>query len=225
MDIRQAIREALGGGADINAGNPLPVDTAPGNKSVTEILDEALIALAVTSLLADCTAIDLTGGPPTLALTVQAVYNAAAVLGVRIHVRTSPTNDATGTHTPAAPSATIMTDANAHFQAGALVGLTIENDSDSSSGVITANTATTVTVAALAGGSDNTWELNDAYSITGADYDSIDWDIWNPSFTAGATIRQTQHYDVSPGYVKVLVENLDAAEAVTDVTVRATVGA
>ncbi len=298
MDIRQAIRYALGGGADINAANPLPVDISAGDKAVDTVLDEATIAAAATTALADCSlggthsaaahatimtdalahfrasaligltinnltdgsagvitanttttvtavlaggaantwatddaysiegsGLDLLGGPGTLALTVEAVYNAAAVLGIRVHVRTSPTNDATGTHTPAGASATIMTDANALFQVNELVGLRINNSTDGSSGVVTANTLTTVTVAALAGGTTDTWQQNDVYSIPGADYDTIDWDVWNPSFTAGAAIRQTQHYDVSPGYVKVLVENLDAAQTVTDVTVRATVGA
>jgi len=72
----------------------------------------------------------------------------------------------TGAQT-AAPSATVMTDAAATFIPGALVGLTILNTTDGSSGVITANTATTITCAGgLSGGSDNTFETNDAYSVT-----------------------------------------------------------
>ena len=219
------LRAVFGSGADISSANPLPVDTSPGNKAVTEVLNEANIAFATTSDLADCDAIDITDSQPTLALTVEAVYDGAAVQGITVHLRTSPTNAAAGAHTPAAPSATIMTDANAHFPAGELVGLTIQNVTDGSSGVVTANTATTVTVAALALGTDDTWEQNDVYSIPGADYDTEDWDSWNPAFAAGTAIRQTKHYDVSPAYVKVLIENLDAAQAVTFVTVRATVGA
>jgi len=168
-------------------------------------------------------ALNLSGGPATLALTVKARYNAGAVLGIRIHVRTSPTNDATGTHTAAA-HATIMTDANAHFIVNELVGLTIENVTDGSSGVITANTETTVTVAALAGGTLNQWSTNDVYSIDGADYDTEDWDMWDPAFAAGGVLRETKHYDTDPMFLKVLVENLDAAQTVTDVEVIATVG-
>jgi len=294
---RRILRAVFGGGADISAANPLPVDTSPGNKAAKTILDEANIALGTTTGLADCTAggthtgaahatvmtdaaaqfitgelvgltisnvtdgsaglitantettvtvaalaggvldqwslgdvysvigfaINLSGGPATLALTIKARYNAAAVLGIRIHVRTSPTNDAVGIHTAVA-SATIMTDANAHFIVNELVGLTIENVTDGSSGVITANTETNITVAALAGGTLNQWSTNDVFSVDGADYDTEDWDVWNPAFAANAVLRQTEHYDTNPMYLKVLVENLDAAQAVTDVEVIATVG-
>ena len=222
--FRRVLRAVFGGGADISAANPLPVDPTAGAKTATTILDEATIAAATTTTLADCDAINLSGGPGTLALTVKARYDAAAAQGIRLHVRTSPTNDATGTHTAAA-HATIMTDANAHFVANELIGLTIENVTDSSSGVITANTETTVTVAALTGGTLNQWSTNDVYSIDGADYDTEDWDAWNPTFTANAVLRQTKHYDVSPMYAKVLVENLDGAQAVTDVEVISTRGA
>ncbi len=134
-------------GASVSTENPLPVDITPGTKAATTVLDEASIALATTTVLGDCTAIDLSGGPATLALTVEATYNAGATQGIKIHVRTSP---------------------------------------------------------------------------DGTDFDTIDWDSWSPSFTAGATIRQTKHYDVSPYAVKVLVENLDGAQAVTGVKVIAT---
>ena len=221
--VRRILRAVFGGGADISAANPLPVDTSPGVKTATTILDEANIALGTTSGFDDCTAIDLSGGPTTLALTIKARYNVAAVLGIRIHVRTSPTNDATGIHTAVA-NAVVMTDANAHFIVNEHVGLTIENVTDGSSGVVTANTETTVTVAALAGGATNQWNTNDVYSIDGADYDTEDWDVWNPTFAADGVLRETNHYDTSPMYVKVLVENLDAGQAVTDVEVIATVG-
>lgn len=294
---RRVLRLFAGGGADISATNPLPVDTSPGIKAAKTILDEANIALGTTTGLADCTAggthtgaahatvltdasaqfitdelvgltisnvtdgsaglitantettvtvaalaggvanqwatndvysvigfaLNLSGGPATLALTVKARYNAAAVLGIRIHIRTSPTNDATGTHTAVA-NALVMTDANAHFIVNELVGLTIENVTDGSSGVVTANTELTVTVAALAGGVTNQWNTNDVYSIDGADYDTEDWDVWDATFAANAVLRETNHYDTNPMYLKVLVENLDAAQAVTDVEVIATVG-
>jgi len=222
MDIRRAIRNALGGGNDISAANPLPVDTSPGSKVDTTVLTEAAIAAATTTVLADCAAIDLTHGPATLALTVKALYGAAA-LGIRVHVLTSPTNDATGIHTAVA-SATILTDANAHWVAGRLVGLTVFNVTDGSSGVITANTINTATVLALAGGTLNQWSTNDVYSIPGADYDTEDWDTWNPAFAANLPVMQTQVLEVDPAYVKVLVENLDAGVPVTIVRVIATVG-
>ena len=290
------LRAVFGGGSDISAANPLPVDTSPGLKVATTILDEAAIAAATTTTLADCTvggthtaavhltimtdaaahfivdelvglrinnvtdgssglitantettvtvaalaggalnqwstgdaytivgaALNLSDGPATLALTVKARYDVAAVQGIRVHVITSPSNSATGTHTAVA-HATIMTDAAAHFIVDELIGLTIVNVTDGSSGVITDNDETTVTVAALAGGTLNQWSLNDVYSIAGADYDTEDWDVWNPAFAANAVLRQTKHYDVSPYAIKVLVENLDAAP-VTDVLIIATVG-
>lgn len=221
--LKRVLRAVFGGGSDISAANPLPVDTSPGVKAATIILNEASIAAATTTGLDDCDPIDLSGGPATLAITVKARYDAAATLGIKVHVRTSPTNDATGTHTGGV-HATIMTDANAHFIVNELVGLTIENVTDGSLGVITANTETTVTVAALAGGTANQWATNDIYSIDGADYDTEDWDSWSAAFAADAVLRQTKHYDTSPLYAKVLIENLDA-QPVTDVVVLATKGA
>ena len=75
--------------------------------------------------------------------------------------------DYSGTHT-AADSSTVMTDSAASFPVDALIGATINNTTDGSSGVITDNNATTVTVASLSGGSDNSWDdaTNDAYTIT-----------------------------------------------------------
>ncbi|GAI24965.1 unnamed protein product, partial [marine sediment metagenome] len=72
-----------------------------------------------------------------------------------------------GTHTGPI-SLTIMYDANAQFVAGELVDFTINNVTDGSSGVITANTVNTVTVASLAGGADDQWDTNDVYSISRA---------------------------------------------------------
>lgn len=222
--FRRVLRAVFGGGADISAANPLPVDTSPGVKTTSAILTQPVIAAATTTTLAVCAAIDLRAGYATLALTVKARYNALATQGIRIHVRTSPTNSATGTHTGGV-HLTIMTDAAAHFVLNELVGLIIMNVPDGSSGVITANTETTVTVAALVGGTLNQWSLNDIYSIAGADFDTVDWDVWNPTFAAGAVLRQTKHYDTDPMYIKVLVENLDPAQTVTDVLVIASVGA
>lgn len=73
----------------------------------------------------------------------------------------------TGSHT-AADSLTIMTDAVralGNWVVDELVGYTIFNITDGSSGVITANTINTVTVAALVGGGDNTWQAGDTYMV------------------------------------------------------------
>ena len=145
---RRLLQAVFGGGADISAANPLPVDTSPRVKTATTVLDEAIILAGATTVLADCISIDLSGGPDTLALTIEATYGAAA-LGIRIHIRTS------------------YDDVN---------------------------------------------------------WDTEDWDVWNPAFIASVPIRQTEHYDTSPMYVRVLVENLDLAVDVTDVLAIATVG-
>ncbi len=70
-----------------------------------------------------------------------------------------------GTHTAAGHHATVMTDAAASLPVGKLVGERISNDTDGSSGIITDNTQTTVTVASLSGGTDDDWDTSDAYTI------------------------------------------------------------
>ncbi len=136
-------------GTAISFTNPMPVDITPGVKEATTILDEATIAASATTVLADCTAIDLSNGLGKMTLTIEATYDAAAVLGIKVHLRTSY---------------------------------------------------------------DNT------------DYDTEDWDSWSANFAAGTSIRQTKHYDTSPMYLKVLIENLDGAQPVTDVKVILVVG-
>lgn len=147
--LTRILQAVFGGGSDISAANPLPVDISPGAKSIATILDEASIAAATTTGLDDCDPIDLSGGPDTLAITVEATYHALATQGIKIHIRTSYDN---------------------------------------------------------------------------VNWDTEDFDSWNANFTAGATIRQTKHYDTSPMYAKVLVENLDPAQTVTDVKIIATRG-
>ncbi|GAI34469.1 unnamed protein product, partial [marine sediment metagenome] len=187
----------------------------------TDAVNEASIAASAITTLADCKGINLTKVPSSLTLTVEATY-AAATQGIKIHVRTSLTDRALGTHT-GADGAAALTDAEAHFVADELVGLTVKNLTDGSSGAITANTATGVT-AILVGGTDNDWDGDDAYIIEGAGYDTEDWDSFTPAFGADSSIRQTKHYDVDPVFLKVLVENLDPAEVVTDVKIIMAVG-
>ncbi len=148
--FHRILQTMFGSGANISAANPLPVDASPGAKTATTVLTDAVLAAAATTLIGDCANIDLSGGPPTLALTIEATYNVAATLGIRIHVRTS---------------------------------------------------------------------------FDGISWDTQDWDVWNPAFAAGVAIRQAEHYDTSPMYARVLVENLDPAQAVTLINVIATVGA
>ncbi|GAI05326.1 unnamed protein product, partial [marine sediment metagenome] len=153
-----------------------------------------------------------------LALTIEARYAAGATQGIKVHVITSIGNADGGTHTGADGVAQLL-DANAHFRVpDGLVGLTVVNETDGSSGVITANTETTVT-AVLVGGTDNLWDTDDTYYITGGGYDTEDFDTWEPEFTADTFVRQTKVYDPDPVFMKVLIQNLDPAKDVTDVSV------
>lgn len=68
-----------------------------------------------------------------------------------------------GTHTGAA-DASVLTDSTKSWTTDELVGYTIYNTTDGSFGIITANTATTVT-ATLYGGTENDWDNADAYKI------------------------------------------------------------
>jgi hypothetical protein len=74
--------------------------------------------------------------------------------------------DFAGTYTPVVVNPTVMTDANiAPMKVNSLVGLTIQNTTDGSHGVITANDAQTIT-AVLVGGATNQWNPGNAWSLT-----------------------------------------------------------
>lgn len=68
-----------------------------------------------------------------------------------------------GAHDGAADAA-VLTDSGETWTTDEFVGYTIYNTTDSSWGIITANTATTIT-ATLEGGTDNDWDVSDAYKI------------------------------------------------------------
>lgn len=78
-----------------------------------------------------------------------------------------------GTHTGAANQATVMTDSalstalsNRGLVADSLIGYTLYNTTDGSHGIITANTTGTITVGAgLFGGTENDFDVSDAYKI------------------------------------------------------------
>jgi len=102
-----------------------------------------------------------------------------------------PTFTAVGTHDGLAEADT-LTYSLGGWSVGQLVGRTVNNTADSSSGVITANTATTVS-AILSGGTNNYWSIGDTFTITPAGlnqavgedqtatfvYDGEGWDIIN----------------------------------------------
>ena len=77
-----------------------------------------------------------------------------------------PTFTAAGNHDGDA-NADVLVDDNGAWVVDQLVSKTVTNSTDGSSGFITANTATTVT-AILIDGTDNDWDVNDAYTIDNA---------------------------------------------------------
>ena len=75
----------------------------------------------------------------------------------------------------AADHSTVMTDSGASFIADQLIGRVIKNTTDTSEGIITDNSATTVTTAALYYGSDNSWDTSgdDDYEIPKANVNKL----------------------------------------------------
>ncbi len=71
-----------------------------------------------------------------------------------------------GTHTAAGASATIVTDSAADYPIDGLIGLTLANTTDGSSGTVTDNDGTTITVDDLTGGTDDQFEQNDTYTVS-----------------------------------------------------------
>jgi hypothetical protein len=99
------------------------------------------------------------------AVTVQVTVKDATSLVVIEDARVlmEATSIATGTHT-GSDNASVLTDVSKSFTTNELVGYRIYNTTDGSDGLITANTATTVT-ATLSGGTQNDWDTSDAYII------------------------------------------------------------
>jgi hypothetical protein len=75
-----------------------------------------------------------------------------------------PLFTSSGAHDGAA-NADTLTDSGESWVTNQLVGRTINNTTDGSSGVITANDGTTIT-AVLSGGTDDDWDIGDTYTIT-----------------------------------------------------------
>jgi hypothetical protein len=70
-----------------------------------------------------------------------------------------------GTHTGRDDQRITLTDSSADWEVDGLAGATLMNLTDHSYGVITSNTATTITTQGFSGGTDNDFDAGDAYSI------------------------------------------------------------
>src|SRR3990167_340029 len=97
----------------------------------------------------------------TVKVTAKDATTLAAIDAARVLMEANSV--ATGTHT-GANGASTLTDSSKSFTTNELVNYRIYNTIDGSDGLITANTATTVT-ATLSGGTDNDWDTSDAYII------------------------------------------------------------
>ena len=86
-------------------------------------------------------------------------------LRVTIHANNRNTGCHVGIHTGGDGESTVMTDSTAAYTIDALIGSTIYNSTDGSSAIITDNDATTITVDALLGGTDNDWDTDDQYEV------------------------------------------------------------
>jgi len=82
---------------------------------------------------------------------------------VNYTIRFIPDEDRYGTHDGGQNQDT-LTDSSQSWDTNELVGLFVNNVTDGSIGIITANTATTVT-ATLTGGKENDWDTGDEYAI------------------------------------------------------------
>jgi len=107
----------------------------------------------------------ITGGWTNWSTATIMLDNELQRFGNDIGDGNEPVENGTGSHT-GGTSSTVLTDSGKSWTPSAFVGWTVYNLTDGSLGTITANTATTVTVSALSGGSDNQWESGDSYKVT-----------------------------------------------------------
>lgn len=84
----------LPGNVNITPGTPYVIKAAPttGVKIATQVINLPTIAAATTSTPAQCVAVDLSGLPMTMAITVEAIYDAIATRGILVHIRSSNDN-------------------------------------------------------------------------------------------------------------------------------------
>ena len=103
-----------------------------------------------------------------------------------------------GDHT-GSDDASALTDANASWTINELVGFTIYNKTDGSSGTVTANTSTTVT-ATLADGTDHDWDEDDEYIVQKPD--KIPIRFYKFKVIDRADIASFEfHADIAEGYI------------------------
>lgn len=125
------------------------------------------------------------------------------------NVRIRPVYTVAGAHTGSEGAAT-LTDSNQSLAVNDpnLVGETIYNPKDQSSGTITATTATTIT-ASLSGGTNNNWSVGDTYVIPGSEVAGA-WSstksVTPTTGSASVTIHASKTSGTFPCNVELLIE-------------------
>ncbi len=142
----------------------------------------------------------------------QALIDALNNAGTIVHVTVSPAGGAK-TRTEILNLAVIA--------AASITGLAdcATIDLHNRNGTLTISVGVTYNAAATAG-----IRVHVITSTDNINWDTEDWDTWNPNFVANTTILQTKSYDTAPAYIKVLIQNLDAAQTVTAVSAVSVVG-
>jgi len=118
-----------------------------------------------------------------------------------------------GTHT-GSDDASALTDSTQSWETSELVGLTVYNKTDGSTGTVTANTSTAVT-ATLSGGTESDWDADDEYIIQKpnkkpilfTNYKNID-----PAYATGFTF----YADIDEKYLITLMGRAQLSQLTTD---------
>jgi len=119
-------------------------------------------------------------------------YTSATVVDARV-LKDFDASAIEGTHTSVASSATVLADNTKNWATNTHVGKTIDNVTDGSSGTITSNTANTVTVSSLSGGTDNDFDTDDAYIIASSVGANAEWYLGAFSETTGWPAKTAFH--------------------------------
>jgi len=152
-DIMEDGRRYIGAGTTAKHWDVSGLATATTVASGTLLVDGEIVEVMGQDDLADSIVnIRVTSGHNGFAGAKLRLWNQNAVLD-------------SGTH-DGSDNASVLADSTASWTVDEFVGKQLYNTTDGSNGVITANTANTIT-ATLSGGTDDDWDSGDSYEISG----------------------------------------------------------
>lgn len=154
------------------------VDVSAGFADLTDLLVTGITSTSLTlEIASNATTSNIT-------VTSNVYFNPTVAAGdvVEADVYANPVSS-DGFHTGSGNAAT-LTDSTAAYTTNALINSRISNDTDGSACTITANTATTVTCT-LTGGTQNDWDVDDAYTILPLITWETDGDFSYTAFSGG----------------------------------------